>query len=293
MAPRNDTTVKLPDGRRLAYTEWGDPNGSPVFLFHGTPHSRLWCPDEKATNAARVRLIVPDRPGIGRSDVREARTLADWPRDVSSLADALAIERFAAIGWSSGGAYAGACAALLAPRLTGVGIVNSRHLGQFNIVGRPGAYEELDPADRAVYDLAQTDPSAAAQLAAINSADMMTMMRDRPEELFQSLRTDGDRWFFDDEIRMASLNDARIEFFRQGMDGIRWELIDVFLPWGFKLADISIPLLVWHGEQDPLVKQVYIDFIGSHVRDSRITIWPDCGHLGIAKHWDEILEALT
>jgi alpha/beta hydrolase family protein len=91
-----DTTVTLADGRRLAYTEWGDPNGSPLLYFHGYPASRLMCPDERATLSAGVRLIAPDRPGVGRSDVQEGRTIADWPADVDSLADALGIDRFPA-----------------------------------------------------------------------------------------------------------------------------------------------------------------------------------------------------
>jgi pimeloyl-ACP methyl ester carboxylesterase len=98
------------------------------------------------------------------SDVKEASSYGDWPSDVVSLADALGIERFAVVGWSSGGPYAGSCAALLAGRLTGVAIVNSRHLAQFNFVQRPSAYGELDSDERAEFDLAQRDPFAAAEL---------------------------------------------------------------------------------------------------------------------------------
>jgi len=64
MARLTDGTIALPGGRRLAYTEWGNPKGYPVLYFHGTPGSRLWCPDESATMSADVRLIMPDRPGI-------------------------------------------------------------------------------------------------------------------------------------------------------------------------------------------------------------------------------------
>ena len=89
MPALRDASVRMPDGRRLAYTEWGLPEGKPVMYFHGTPGCRMWCPDEDATSAAKVRLIMPDRPGIGRSDPLEPRTLADWPKDVVALADAL------------------------------------------------------------------------------------------------------------------------------------------------------------------------------------------------------------
>jgi hypothetical protein len=39
--PRIDTTIRLADGRRLAFAEYGDPEGKPVLLFHGLPGSRL------------------------------------------------------------------------------------------------------------------------------------------------------------------------------------------------------------------------------------------------------------
>lgn len=293
MTPLADTSIRLSDGRRLAYAEWGASDGVPVFYFHGTPHSRLWCPDEAATRSANVRLIAPDRPGIGLSDVKEARRYGDWPSDVVSLADALGIERFAVVGWSSGGPYAGSCAALIPERLTGVAIVNSRHLGQYNFVERPSAYEELDSNERAEFDLAQRDPSAAAELVTAHNPNIISDQRDDPQGLYDFLRSaEGDGWLFHDEARMDPFDAARRECFRQGMAGVRWELIDAWLPWGFRLADISVPVHVWHGRQDPLVKQAHIDFMAGRIRDCKVVVWPDCGHLGLAKHWDEILQAL-
>ena len=142
----------LPDGRRLAYTEWGLPDGKPVLFFHGVPGSRLWCPDEEATSAAGVRLIAPERPGSGRSDPLQGRTLADWPKDVEALADALEISSFGSSGVSAGGPYAAACASLIPGRLRGVALVSSRHLAEFNWAERPGAEEGWDPEDREVFD---------------------------------------------------------------------------------------------------------------------------------------------
>jgi pimeloyl-ACP methyl ester carboxylesterase len=101
--------LQLSDGRKVAYVEWGDLRGSAVFLFHGTPHSRVFCPDETVTASSNVRLITVDRPGIGRSDVLPRRTFSDWPSDVVELADALGVEKFGVVGWSAGGVYAAAC----------------------------------------------------------------------------------------------------------------------------------------------------------------------------------------
>ena len=67
-----DTNIlQLPDGRKLCYAEYGDPDGKPVILFHGNPNSRLLyglipdCPFRPG-----LHLIAPDRPGI------DARTSA-------------------------------------------------------------------------------------------------------------------------------------------------------------------------------------------------------------------------
>lgn len=294
MPPNTDSTIALANGRRLAYTEWGDPNGFPILYFHGTPGSRLWCPDEEATRSARVRLVMPDRPGFGGSDDLDGRTLADWPSDVVELADALEIERFAVVGVSAGGAYAAACGALIPSRLTAVGIVSCRALAQYNVAERPGSVEEWTAEERAQYDLAQKDPSAAADLAVAEMASWVADLLDHPESLHEALgKAEGDRWFFTDAERVAAFDAHIRETWRQGQNAIRWELIDVFQPWGFRLADISVPTHVWHGAQDPRVKQEYIDFTASRIPNCRVVVWPDGGHLACVKHWDEVLRALT
>jgi pimeloyl-ACP methyl ester carboxylesterase len=282
----------MPDGRRLAYTEWGLPDGKPVMYFHGTPGSRLWCPNQEATSAAHVRLIIPDRPGIGRSDPLQGRTLADWPNDVEALADALAMSSFGVVGVSAGGPYAAACAALIPGRLSGVAFVSSRHLTEYNWAERPGAEEGLDPEERAEFDLAQKDPTAAARLAAQHSADWINNLKEHPELIHRELEAaEGDRWFFEDASRTAIFDAAIRDWQRQGLDAIKWELIDVFLPWGFRLADIPIPVAIMCGNQDPRVK--HMDFQVSTIPQSSLVIWPDSGHLGVVRHWHEILAAVV
>jgi len=123
--PLRDSSTHLPDGRLLAYAEWGDPNGRPVFLFHGMPGSRLFFPDPVGAAEARVRAITVDRPGMGRSDPQPGHRVADWPRDVVALAGELGLHRFGVIGWSAGTAYAFACAAVIPERLTGAAATTS------------------------------------------------------------------------------------------------------------------------------------------------------------------------
>ncbi len=61
--------ITLSDGRALAYAEYGDPRGTPVFFFHGTPGSRRFHPPDEITKKSGVRLICTDRPGYGQFDL--------------------------------------------------------------------------------------------------------------------------------------------------------------------------------------------------------------------------------
>jgi pimeloyl-ACP methyl ester carboxylesterase len=234
-----------------------------------------------------------DRPGIGGSDVLPRRTFADWPNDVVELADTLGVDKFGVVGWSAGGPYAAACAARISARLIGVGIGACRHLSQFNFAENPAAYEELGADDRQLFELARRDPDAAARAAAEADAEWVSMLWERPDSLLEK-RTfpEADRWYFKNpELRQSFLEAVR-ESVRQGPAAFAWEEIDVFLPWGFRLADIAVEVRVFHGAQDTWVKRRHVDFMVKTLPNARLTVWPDSGH-GPARHWREILEAVT
>src|SRR4051812_22843398 len=100
-----DQEHRLSDGRKLAWCEYGDPDGAPVLYFHGTPGSRI---DPRPTSdemrAAGVRVIAADRPGLGRSGhAAGKRTYADWARDTADLADSISVEQFGILAYSCGG----------------------------------------------------------------------------------------------------------------------------------------------------------------------------------------------
>src|SRR5450631_1555128 len=103
--------LALHGGGQLAFGEYGNPNGTPVFFCHGWPSSRTMA--ELTITAARdlgVRIISPDRPGISRSAFQPNRKLVDWPPVLQQLADHLGIEQFRMFAVSGGAPYAYASA---------------------------------------------------------------------------------------------------------------------------------------------------------------------------------------
>ena len=149
--------IRLGDGRRLGFMEWGDPHGAPVLEFRGLPGSRLGdAIDPGFLLAHRIRRITVDRPGTGASDFLPGRTLLDWPQDVAELADALGIGRFTVLGTSGGGPHAAACAYRLPGRIARVTLVSG--LGPLD---RPGAGDGINAGEHRMMVLSRDRPMLA------------------------------------------------------------------------------------------------------------------------------------
>ena len=130
----------LKDGRTLAYCEFGDPKGIPVFHAHGGPGSRIeGTIFDEAAKSRGYRIIATDRPGMGESTYLKGRRLLDYPEDISGLADALKIDKFGVTGWSGGGAHTTVCGYAIPGRL----LFNMSFAGYTNFAEMPGAEKYL------------------------------------------------------------------------------------------------------------------------------------------------------
>src|SRR6516165_2622946 len=136
--------VRLRDGRQLSYAQYGDPDGFPILNAHGGLACRLDVAGAApAAEMCGVRLVSPDRPGVGHSDPQPGRTILDWTRDVTELLDRLDVNRFAVMGWSLGGQYAAAVGYALPRRVTRAAII----AGAVPLT-EPGAFDRLPTIDR-------------------------------------------------------------------------------------------------------------------------------------------------
>ena len=267
-------TVTLPDGRALGYEEYGDPAGFPVLSFHGGLSSRLdAAPADSAARLLGVRLIAPDRPGMGLSTFQPRRRLTDWPADVSSLADSLEIQQFAVMGWSLGGAYAAACAALLGERVTAAALLSSSvPLDLY------GTTRGLTLEDRALLVLAHRAPWLASALIkasivhASNTALLKAVMRTVPQVDRVALRQ-----FGPPELAMAFVREA----VRQGPDGCVEDYRIFGEPWGFPLDVIAVPVHIWEGAADSSGPVGYREFLARHIPHATVTVVPDEGHISL------------
>jgi pimeloyl-ACP methyl ester carboxylesterase len=80
----------------------------------------------------------------------------------------------------------------------------------------------------------------------------------------------------------------------QGTGGAFHESLLTVTNWGFRLQDINIPVLLWHGEADQNIPVEMARFAARAIPQCEATFYPDEGHLSLfKKQAEEILRALV
>lgn len=115
----------LADGRRLTYATYGDPAGTPVLAFHGTPGARTkFASADAAARERGLRLISIDRWGYAGSDMPPSPRLSRFGEDMLHLCDNLGLTRVGLIGVSGAGPFAAAAAAKLGERAGALALIS-------------------------------------------------------------------------------------------------------------------------------------------------------------------------
>jgi pimeloyl-ACP methyl ester carboxylesterase len=276
-----DRTVHTPDGRILAVEDAGDPAGRPVLVHEGTPCSRhLYGPWVADAAERGLRLIGYDRPGYGGSTPQPGRSIADCAHDVRAICAALEIDRLAMWGWSGGGAHVLACAALL-PDL----VVAAASLAGEAPYGAEGLdwFAGMTQDDVAYNRLLLTDPEAARAKIAEDREWLLAASANEMAQGFASLAPPVDAAVLRGEMA-AWLAYAIHDGLAPGSEG--WcddAFAHVRRPWGFELADITIPVLLLHGRQDTEIPFGHGQWLATHIPGVEAWLLDNDGHMTIAE----------
>jgi pimeloyl-ACP methyl ester carboxylesterase len=265
----NETDLQLSDGRRLHIYDTGadvvDARLA-IFWYHGTPN--LGEPPEPLLPAAirrGIRWVSYDRPGYGGSSPHPGRDVASAAADVSALADALGIDRFAVMGHSGGAAHALACAALLSDRVTGAVSVSglapctAHGLDWFGGMGANGAGE--------------LRAAAAGRTALV---DYLTSTEFDPE-----MFTPADQaalagaWSWLGKIAGRAMEGGC------GLGGMVDDDLAYVAPWGFDPTQVTPPVLIVQGGQDRIAPRSHGTWLASQIRSAELWFRPDEGHVSV------------
>lgn len=268
-------SLRLPDGRKLAFAQWGALDGRPVVHFHGVPGSRLErYVDEGLTASLGVRFITVDRPGYGLSSPAASPSLLGFAEDVGALADHLGLRSFQVHAWSGGAPYA-----LATARHLGCRVSHATILAGVGPLDRPNAFDGMTPGNVEEYSIARLSPERLPSL--------LTKHRLRPSlpefELAAYNRSDG-------LLDMMLENDAETR--RQGFAGRIADDLAIVGNWGFQLETIEKPLHLWHGDCDELVPCHHAQYVADHAPQATLRLCRGEGHLDMLSHQQEVFAIL-
>jgi pimeloyl-ACP methyl ester carboxylesterase len=216
-----------------------------------------------------LRLISYDRPGYGESTPQPGRTMADCAADVRAICAALGIERLVAWGLSGGGPHVLACAALLPDLVTAAASLSSpapydaEGLDWLGGMG-PGAEEDvrLMFGDRAKARAAFTEERE--QLLAASPAELA--------QQWQKTSPDADLAFLTDEATCVQ------QALAAGIEGFYGDNRAQLIPWGFDVAEITVPVLLLHGRRDEAVPFGHAQWLADRIPGVEVRFYDHEGH---------------
>lgn len=286
--------LALPDGRSLEYLTGGDPAGFPFVYHSGTPTAAVHDPAFwDAAEAAGLHLVVYSRPGYGASTPRPVPE--GWPvpiladaDDAAALLDHLGMGDFVTLGWSGGGPRALACAAAMRDRCRAA--VSLAGVAPYDAEGLDWV-DGMGPENVRDFHAASTGREAFAPIAAEQAAELASVTGDDIVAAFGGLV---------DEVDAAALTGQFAETvaaeFRwavaQGPIGMIEDNLQIVRPWGFDVADLTVPVSVWQGAHDRMVPFSHGQWLAATIPGARAHLYDDEGHLSLVARLDEILADL-
>jgi pimeloyl-ACP methyl ester carboxylesterase len=266
--------LTLRDGRSVGYADYGVPEHTAVLWCHGGPGSRLEPQGgAPAASAAGFRLVGIDRPGYGNSTPQPRRTIGGWVRDGLAVADRLGIERFLAVGVSTGGAYALALAAAAPRRVLGVvaacALTDMRWAEGKSMMVRDGIEDIWAARDRADALRIATD------LFGADGTKMLT-------QVGATALPPSDVAFLSDPAAISGFLAALPAMFAHGPQGYADDRLADGPGWGsFDVSAVRCPVTVLHGGSDTIVPVAHAHHTAEIVPGAKLRVVDELGHFSI------------
>jgi pimeloyl-ACP methyl ester carboxylesterase len=278
--------VSRGDGSRIAVEIAGEPGGRPVLFCHGLADSRLSARVfGPAARELGLRLVAPDRPGIGGTDPRRLRRLADWAEDAALVLDALVPGSAAVLGISGGGPFAAACAARLPGRVRSLTLICPLGPPRWPTRG-------MTPGQRLVLPVARHAPAFGGWFLG-----RLAALARRSPGLFLRLAASGlpgpDRRALAQPGMRAAFLAGYAEAFRRGSRGVAQDLRVLMRPWGFELGSISVPVSIHHGDADKTVPPRHARLLAEVIPGARLQLHPGHGHFSLLGTAQDMLATLA
>jgi len=260
------------NGVELCAQTFGDPADPAVLLIHGASASMLWWETGLCTRLAeRGRYVIRyDQRDTGRSTSyppgRPGYSMRDLAADAVGLLDALGIDRAHVVGQSMSGGT-----------VLVLGVDHPSRVASLTFVSTTTGDKDLPPPSSS---LPRFEPPDFADPAAVEEY----VVRAIEAELLGYFDEAPTRDLVRRDIARARDFEASLtNHYAMEFDG----------PVNGWFADVTMPVLVVHGELDPIFPLAHGEALRDAVPDGRLVVLPAAGHGLPAALWDMFVDAVA
>lgn len=282
--------IILSDGRVLGYAEYGDSLGFPVFYFHGGQESRRSSIFMDSTaKKLKIRLISPDRPGVGISTYQVNRQFLDWGNDILELADSLGLIKYSVFGLSGGAPHVLACIISDSSRIENASIISGATPYDYR-----GTLKGMWVPVILIHWFASWKKDKQLRKFIQNDFDELVSKPEKRIKQFQKYLPKPDKQLMTDHPDYAwEFINGSIESYRQGIDGVVQEWKLYVADWQMDLSKIYFPLALWYGENDKMAPYHRGNYYKNTLPNSTLKVISNEGHFSLIRnHLEEILMEL-
>jgi pimeloyl-ACP methyl ester carboxylesterase len=283
-------TINLSDGRTLGYAEYGDSLGFPVFYFHGGQESRLSSAFMDSTaKELGIRILAPDRPGIGLSSFQDNRTFIDWGEDVNEMADFLGIKTFSIFGLSGGAPHVLSCLVHNPDRIIHASIVSGATPYNY----RKSLKGMWFPV-KVLHWLANMKSDDKLRKYIQKDFNGLINNPEKRMKQFQKFLPKPDRELMKSHPQYGwEFIQGSIESYKQGIDGVVQEWKLYVKDWGMDLGNIEHPVTLWYGTKDKMAPIARGHYYSEQIPHSELKLINNEAHFSLIRnHLTEILKDL-
>ena len=284
-----ECSLTRPDGRVVAWTEWGPPDGRPLLRVPGTPGCRLSLRADRTPWEQRgLRVLTTERPGFGASTRLPGRGFAAPADDLAAILDHVGLDSVHVTGGSGSAPHELAFAARHPERVRAMTIVvgaapilddeTERLIGVNATAHRLVRAGDIDGLHRLLDEL-------RAGLLADPIAAFRGIMDRAPE---------ADRAVMSDPLWQEGFTAATLEALRPGVDGWADETIAIDEPWDdVDLDAVRTSLTWWHAAGDANAPLTAARRLLERLPHARLVLFGDEeGHMAPYHREGDILDEL-
>ena len=284
---RTNNSISLSDGRVLGFAEYGDSSGYPTIYFHGGQESRLSSKFMDSTaRKLNIRIISPDRPGVGLSTFQENRQFLDWGKDIIELADALNLTKFSIFGLSGGAPHVLSCIIYDSTRIENATIISGATPYHYK-----GSLKGMWFPVKLIHWFSSRSNDKQLRKFIQKDYDDLVKKPDKRMRQFQKYLPDPDKTLMINypEYGWGFIEGSK-ESYRQGIEAVVQEWKLYVSDWKMDLNSMTFPIQLWYGSDDKMAPVDRGKYYDNELPNANLKIVDNEGHFSLIRnHLEEIL----